>query len=309
MRGAAVALAATMACAAPAVAQQLAFSRVTHGGDETFNYRWKDPASREHAISFTLTRPAIREAEESFAEFSMEAMWRRLEAALRDETQRFGQGTRIELTRAIDGLRWTVFASDRATADLLSRLLSARFEREQLAYLSRHLRQKVGSRVMVDFAGATAALLVPMRPVADALYHAFGNRDDERFRIASALGFFQEIPYVLLEDKARRGGDFLAAPALLAQNRGDCDSKAVALAAVLRSFTPWRKLAVVTMPGHAILAVDVAAGPEEMTILSRGRRYVALEAAGPLLAPVGQVAPRTARYLREGREIEIWPLN
>ena len=54
----------------------------------------------------------------------------------------------------------------------------------------------------------------------------------------------------LLEDKDRRGGDYLPAPALLAQNRGDCDSKAVALAAVLRTYTPGRKFAVVSRGAH-----------------------------------------------------------
>ena len=124
-----------------------------------------------------------------------------------------------------------------------------------------------------------------------------------------SLGFFQQIPYAKLEDKDRRGGDYLPAPALLAQNRGDCDSKAVALAAVLRTYTPGRKFAVVTMPGHAILAVDLPSDPEDWAIRSDGRQFVALEVAGPAMAGVGEVGAATARMLKEGREVEIWPLN
>jgi len=123
------------------------------------------------------------------------------------------------------------------------------------------------------------------------------------------LGFFQQIPYATLDDKRRRGGDFLPAPALLAQNRGDCDSKVVALAAVLRTYTPLRKLVVVTMPGHAILATDLPSDAEDWAVRADGRQYVALEAAGPAMATVGQVSSLTAKYLKEGRAIEIWPLN
>jgi hypothetical protein len=129
-------------------------------------------------------------------------------------------------------------------------------------------------------------------------------------KVALALGFFQEIPYATLEDKHRQGGDFLPAPALLAQNRGDCDSKAVALAAVLRTFTRFRKLAVVTMPGHAILAVEMPAQDGDATIRQGGRLYVALEPAGPALASIGKVGSTTAKYIGGlAREIEIWPLD
>ncbi len=302
-------LAALMVVGTGADAQQLDFKRATQSGDERLSYRWRDALRGEHAVSFTLTRPEIAEAEASFAEFSMEAMWRRLEAALRDEVKHFGGDVRINVTRSIDGLRWTIYAPDRPTADLLSRRLTQRVDREETAYLARNLRQQVGNRVMVNFAGATEALRGPMRAVAHALNDAAPTANDDRARIALALGFFQEIPYATLEDSERRGGDFLPAPALLAQDRGDCDSKAVALAAVLRTYTPGRKLAVITMPGHAILAADLAPQPNDVTIRSQGWRYVVVEVAGPAMVPVGRVGSQTAKFLRDRREIEIWPLD
>jgi hypothetical protein len=293
-----------------AEAQQLDFRRVSRSGDELLSYRWKDSEKHEHAVAFTLTRQAIKEAETSFVEFSMDAMWRYLELDLRDEVEKFGNAARINLSRSVEGLRWTLEARDQRSADLLSRKVTERLEKSQQAYLAQHLRRMVGEhRVMVDFAAATTATQGPLRAVARALGEVPDVANDDRARIALALGFLQEIPYALLEDKKRRGGDFLPAPALLAQNRGDCDSKAVALAAVLRTYTPWRKLAVVTMPDHAILAVDIAAQEGDWTVRSGARQYVALEAAGPSLAPIGRVGSVTAKYLREAREIEIWPLN
>jgi hypothetical protein len=291
-------------------AQQLDFKRVSRSGDELLSYRWKDARKQEHAMAFTLTREAIKEAEASFHDFSMDDMWRTLEAELRDEVDRFGNGARIDLKRNIDGLRWTVQARDQKSADILAERLTDRLERAQGAYLRLHLRRMVGEhRVMVDFALAANAMQNPLRAVARALGDQPDLPNEDRGKIALALGFFQEIPYAELEDKRRRGGDFLPGPALLAQNRGDCDSKAVALAAVLKTFTRFRKFAVVTMPGHAILAVDLPAHEGDWTVRSGGRQFVALEPAGPAMAPIGRVGNITAKYLREAREIEIWPLN
>jgi hypothetical protein len=303
-------LAALVAFCGAAESQQLDFKRISRSGDELLSYRWKDAERHEHAVAFTLTREAIKEAEASFREFSMEAMWRTLELDLRDEVERFGDGARINLSRNIEGLHWTLQARDQKSVDLLSQKVTERLEKAQQSYLRTYMRRMVAQRrVMVDFAAAASAMQSPLRAVARALGDVPGVASDDRARIALALSFFQEIPYAVLEDKQRRGGDFLPGPALLAQNRGDCDSKAVALAAVLKDFTRWRKLVVVTMPGHAILAVDLPAQEGDWIVRSGGRQYVALEAAGPVVAPIGNVGNVTAKYLRDAREIEIWPLN
>jgi len=293
-----------------ALAQQLDFKRQSRSGDELLAYRWRDADKREYSTAFTLTKDAIQQSETSFREFSMNAMWRYLEIDLRDEVEKFGQGARINLSRTRDGLHWTVQAVDQKTAEILMQKTKDRLAHEEKEYLAGHLRHRVDERrIMVDFAGATSALQGPMAAVARALGATPNMANSDRARVALALGFFQEVPYAVLEDKERHGGDFLPAPALLAQDRGDCDSKAVALAAVLRTYAPSRRLVVVTMPGHAILAVDLPAGPGDWTIRDHGRQYVALEAAWPALAPIGQVSSFTAKYLKEGRETEIWPLN
>src|SRR5262245_24334815 len=132
-------------------AQQLDFNRISRSGDELLSYRWKDSEKHEYGLNFTLTRAAIKEAEASFHEFSMDAMWRALELDLRDEVVKFGNGAHIDLKRNIDGLRWTLQARDQKAADLLSQKVNERLERAQRAYLKTYLRRMVGEhRVMVD---------------------------------------------------------------------------------------------------------------------------------------------------------------
>ncbi len=303
-------LAALVAFASGAEAQQLDFKRISRSGDELLSYRWRDDLRKEHSVAFTLTRQAIREAEDSFAQYSLQGMWQVVEQDLRDEVARFGNGARIDIRRTAEGVRWTV-ETRKSDLDELTRKVEGRLKRSEQEYLARHLRRLIGERrIIVDFAAATSALQGPLRAVARALGDVPDLPNEDRARVALALGFFQEIPYATLDDKQRQGGDFLPAPALLAENRGDCDSKAVALAAVLRNFTRFRRLAVVTMPEHAILAVEMPAEPGDATIRQGGRQYVALETAGPSLLPVGQVGPTSAKYLAGlARDIEIWPVE
>jgi hypothetical protein len=303
-------LLALVAFASGAEAQQLDFKRISRSGDELLSYRWRDYLRQEHSVAFTLTRQAIREAEDSFAQYSLQGMWQVVEQDLRDEVARFGNGARIDIKRTSDGLRWTV-ETRQPDLDQLTRKVEARLRKSQHDYLAKHLRRMVDERrIMVDFAAATSAQQGPLRAVAKALGDMSDVPTEDRGRVALALSFFQEIPYATLDDKQRQGGDFLPASALLAENRGDCDSKAVALAAVLRNFTRFRKLAVVTMPGHAILGVEMPAEPGDATIRQGGRLYVALETAGPSILPVGRVGPLTAKYLAGlARDIEIWPLE
>lgn len=303
-------LVALVAFASGAQAQQLDFKRISRSGDELLSYRWRDYLRQEHSVSFTLTRQAIREAEDSFARYSLQDMWQVVERDLRDEVARFGNGARIDLRRTSDGVHWTVEARQ-PDLDSLTRRVEARLRKSRHDYLTRHLRRMVGERrIIVDFAAATSAQQGPLRAVAKALGDMPDVPTEDRGRVALALSFFQEIPYATLDDKQRQGGDFLPASALLAENRGDCDSKAVALAAVLRNFTRFRKLAVVTMPGHAILGVEMPAEPGDATIRQGGRLYVALEVAGPSILPVGRVGPIATKYLAGlARDIEIWPLE
>jgi hypothetical protein len=305
-----VLLVALVAFASAAQAQQLDFKRISHSGDELLSYRWRDYLRQEHSVAFTLTRQAIREAEDSFAQYSLQDMWQVVERDLRDEVVRFGNGARIDIKRTSDGVRWTV-ESRQQDLDQLTRKVEARLHKSQHDYLARHLRRMVGERrIVVDFAAATSAQQGPLRAVAKALGDMPDVPTEDRGRVALALSFFQSIPYATLDDKQRQGGDFLPASALLAENRGDCDSKAVALAAVLRNFTRFRKLAVVTMPGHAILGVEMPAEPGDATIRQGGRLYVALETAGPSILPVGRVGPIATKYLAGlARDIEIWPLE
>src|SRR5262249_14958724 len=143
---------------------------------------------------------------------------------------------------------------------------------------------------------ATRRYVTGLRTVTQALA-AQAPANDDRTRIAHALNFVQAIPYDDLTDPRTTGGiEFAPPPAMFKLNRGDCDSKTVALAAILRTFTPGRRLLFVVLPQHVALAVDLPPQEGDAAVVHDGRNWLLLEPTGPAVVSPGQVAPTTAWY-------------
>ena len=295
----------------PAAARQLSFERRRGGAQTQYRVRWLDHDGRERDVSFALETAEIDAAARLFRDFSLEAMRDYLEAAIRQTATTWAQ-VKLEIERrpmAVDtvGVGYRLSGPPNLLEDA-DRQVKQALNDARNRYTAAHLRRVDGNVISVDYVVAMRRYVRAMWPLAQALLAVAGGAD-ERGRVALALSFFQAIPYDELRDRVRNGGyDFAPPPTLLELNRGDCDSKAVALACVLRAVTPGRLSAMATMPGHAILGVDVPWREGDAWVRQRGRVFIALEPAGPAMAPVGKVAPETARYL-DAQRFSIWPLN
>lgn len=91
-------------------------------------------------------------------------------------------------------------------------------------------------------------------------------------------------------------------------NRGDCDTKSTAMAAILRNLFPDMKMIMVLVPNHAFLAVAMPKQPGDQYLRFDGTDYVVLEAAGPALTPVGRAYPATKEYIRANKIKDILPV-
>lgn len=165
----------------------------------------------------------------------------------------------------------------------------------------------LGGLVRPDYAALARGQAELLRPMARAIAAAAGS-DDTRQQIALALALMQEIPYDELRTRGATDGTGFAVPAELLQvNRGDCDSKATALAALMRTLAPDTATAIVLLPGHAVLAADLPARPGDRTLQLDGERFVLLEPAGPARIPLGQVADTSRRLLdQQGVRTLVW---
>lgn len=294
-----------------AAARQLTFERRRSSAHTQYRVRWLDHGQRERDISFILDTAEIDAATKVFRDFSLEAMRDYIQDALRQTVARWPQ-VKLEfeprpITAHGMGVAYKLVGPqqqlDEATAQLKKTMDEAK-----VRYVASVLRRIDGNTITVDYPAATRRYVRALAPLAQALSDVSGGAD-ERGRLGLALSFFQAIPYDALSNRVRDGGiDFAPPPTLLDMNRGDCDSKSVALACVLRGLTPYRTSAMATMPGHAILAVDVGWRDGDAWVRRNGRVFIAMEPAGPAVVPVGRVARDTGRFLDEQR-FEVWPLS
>jgi transglutaminase-like putative cysteine protease len=164
----------------------------------------------------------------------------------------------------------------------------------------------LGGLLRPDYAALAQAQSGLLRPLAEAIARTAGA--GVRARTGLALAFLQTIPYDRLQKRGAADGTGFAVPAeLLHLNRGDCDSKATALAALMRHFAPEVATALLLLPGHAVLAAELPTKPGDRTVELAGRRLVLMEPAGPATAPIGRIADDSRRLLDRGKlQSVVW---
>jgi hypothetical protein len=147
-----------------------------------------------------------------------------------------------------------------------------------------------------DHARIAAARADAVAPVAAALREGTGSK---RAFISRALRFSQSIPY----QKGRRGQDtgFQRPLALLARNKGDCDGKSALFLALLKAELPNTPLAMVYVPGHALVGVGIKPERGDQTFRYKGETYVMAEPVGPAAFPLGTTARENRRAAKQGK--------
>lgn len=298
------ALAASIAGLRPAAAQQLAFQQRPTGGLVDFSFAWRDFEKRERRIAFRLPSAEVEAAMDSFRTFSISDLYRHLGAAAVAAGQREGIAVTTRYAgEAIDfGMQ-----GDPERVRRFNQRLPGILDNTRGLYLEKHYRRAEGNAIYVDHAGAARHFGPILRPVADAL-RALGG--DERTLVGHALNFVQTIPYDDFHDPRSAGGiDFAAPPAMFKLNKGECDSKSVALGAILRTLAPSLAQVFVTLPGHVFVAASLPPRAGDDVVRHEGRAYVALEATGPDLAPVGVAGQRSTGFLAQGSGYRVFPVR
>jgi hypothetical protein len=102
-----------------------------------------------------------------------------------------------------------------------------------------------------------------------------------RREVGAFVAFFQEIPYELPPAtwRGRSILGFYVPTEVLVGHHGDCDSKAVAFAAMWRHLS--RAVLLIRVPGHMLLGVEMRPGPDERFVRMGNRYFVLCEVAGP----------------------------
>lgn len=299
------ALGASIAGVRPAMAQQLAFQQRTSGSAVDFSFAWRDLERRERRVAFRLPAVEVEAAMQSFRDFSIPDLYRHVEAAAIEAGRR--EGVTVTSQRVGEAVDFAM-QGDPARVRRFNQRFPSILDNARGLYLVKHYRRAEGDAIYVDHAAAARHFGPILRPVADALR---GLGGDERQLVGHALHLVQTIPYDDFHDPRSSGGglDFAAPPAMFKINKGECDSKSVALGAILRTLAPSLAQVFVTLPGHVFVAASLPPQRGDDVVEHGGRAYVALEATGPDLAPVGVAGQRSAGYLAQRAGYRVFPVQ
>ncbi len=274
---------------------QQSFSRQTVADTVEYSYQWQDENRQPQSLSFALNQADIASLPTTQRNYQPAVAQRHVVVSLFHHARTYDpKQVRIDI---------------RPNGDLIDIEVSSRFpekiaeyqaqmrEREQQAY-DEYLRKNYYERYRTQMnekaikpdhlryvEESTRALI----PLSQALYEKLDASSDAREYINLMLTWLQSIPYSTLTDRvATNGSGFLPPISLLNQNKGDCDSKTVLAAAIIRAFLPNVPLRMVFLPNHALLAVNLTATAQDKTIMIDGLNYILMEPTGPSLMLLGE---------------------
>jgi hypothetical protein len=148
------------------------------------------------------------------------------------------------------------------------------------------------NKVSIDY----SATVDFFKELALPLYQKFKQQSDlekltYREQIEFLLRFLQDYPYGIVPTNF--GGKFvnglMPISEIFKTGWSDCDSKSLLMAAIL-SYHPYfhDRLAMILVPGHALLGIEMLPRPYEKYATHRGRKYVYAEPVGVVRTPLGQ---------------------
>ncbi len=169
--------------------------------------------------------------------------------------------------------------------------------------------KKDENRTLIDYARIAQQAQVRLRPIAHA-FRARSKGQSVRAQVAEVLHFFQNIPYNdLTQGKVRGFKGFSPPLEMIAQNLGDCDSKATAMMGLLRLLEEERSVAIFLVPKHAFLGVEMEPREDDAHYTYQGTTYVLMEPTGPRVRPIGSLLKSSREHLQAGRIDDIVALS
>lgn len=110
----------------------------------------------------------------------------------------------------------------------------------------------------------------------------------ERAQIQKILSFLQTIPYNTLMGREIEGySGYLPPLALIDKNKGDCDSKSVALISIMKNIYPHINTALILIEGHAFVGMEIPSDEKDSIVTNEGIAYVVAEPVGPATINIG----------------------
>ena len=267
-----------------------------------YRYSWQDPQRKEQQLSFAV--PADGEQGVRYRSYRPEMASAEVRQALLKTAASFQGIELVSLGAPSEGrfqLRGGSAEERQAAQAELDKVSSAIRQKFLSGHQQAEIRLPNGEHgVIPDHLYYINASLPAFATMASELRQRFKG-PDPRPLIEYLLPWVQSLPYVAMANRfANPTLEFRPPLAVLQQHGGDCDSKAALLATILRAVHPDLPLAMVYLPEHAMLAIQLPHASGERYVNLQGRRMLLVDVVGPAMLPIGSVGERSGTLLSAG---------
>jgi hypothetical protein len=204
-------------------------------------------------------------------------------------------GVRIQFSPPNLPLQYSVQAAEPKLTQQLMATLAAEQSKALNDYLAKGYYYLLddpvkGKGVIPDHLLFMQDALGQLQPVADAFIANYGKNNIRQIA-AQLTAWIQQIPYRDLDNRVESNGNGYAPPVqLIFDHSGDCDSKAVLWATVMRLIFPSLMIKIIYLPNHAIIAAQVPATDTEQVIDFADSSLLLIDPTGPALLKLGQIS-------------------
>jgi len=284
----------------PIFAQQLSFNKSKQNKEMSFNYTWSDHQQQTRDLAFALPlqqlygqnhKKFIPDIAQQYVYIELHKAARKIDPReARVQIQHRGQEILIQVSSRSDNLldKW-----QRSMQQSKDKALDQYLENNYYSHFRSYLGQEAIKPDHLRYIKENQADLLP---IAQAVYDKLPTNSETRAYVNLVLSWVQSIPYNELQNRATsNGAGYLPPLAVVANNQGDCDSKSVLMASLIRSLLPDVKMTMVFLPNHALLGIVLPFRTNEETLDIDGLDYLLMEPTGPAKIPLGEIANSSAR--------------
>jgi hypothetical protein len=298
---------AVVACA-PAYAQNArgnGFQTAARGGWQEYAYSYSSRTGELQRLFFRLSAEDIARGGAEFRDWDdLAAQSAAVQAVQVKARELETPNLKAEITPVNNGMNIRLLGRNMpagsAQLEELRQVLDQAYTTSIQAYAKQNyyratMESANRATIQPDHPAIAARYTKAMAPVAKAILEQVpGASESPRAFINAALTWLQSIPYDTLQNRSTSNGAGFQTPyGLIGANLGDCDTKATALAALIRAAYPTLPLAIVYVPEHAFLGIGLPQSKTDFALRTEQGTFILADATGPGLTPLGYIDPRT----------------
>lgn len=285
------------------------------GDDYHFHYQWLDAKKQSQQFTFTLNTTRVNNDFRHFKALRPSLLQMHSVRKLKEAASKLDPKKGYAVIRPrVDSVEYEIRSRDQSWIRQQSEKLSQVYQASLSEYLYQEYytdfpgfhqlqAQKVYKPDHIRFAKESQDAVMPIV----AKLKQTMPRANARSIAVYLLSWLQTIPYSPMESRAEANGSGFVPPLrLIDNNLGDCDSKVTLMATIMKAMFPRLRIAIVYIPNHALIGMNVSHLEEDEKLELDGLDYTLSEPVGPAVMPFATISARSRRYIESGNyKIEL----